>query len=90
MTTMTAHKPITPPPLPRDAVLEARDAPTADLDDATDNPDTIPDTSQDGEFIEAIEWLKRAGVVQQDDGRPAFAGFFEEVVNSEPDGEPEH
>lgn len=89
MTTMTAHKP-SPPPPPRDAVeLADRAADDGDLNDATDNPDTIPDTSQDGELIEAIEWLKRAGVVQQDD-RPPFAGFFEEVVNSTPDGEAEH
>ena len=59
-----------------------RDAPVAD-------PDTLPDTSENAELVEAIEWLKRAGVVRKND-RPAFAGFFEEVVNSkEGEAEPE-
>ncbi|HEY4219985.1 MAG TPA: hypothetical protein VGO62_01555 [Myxococcota bacterium] len=48
--------------------------------DVTDS-DTLPDTDDHSELLEAIEWLKKAGVVQKND-RPAFVGFFEEVVNS--------
>ncbi len=73
MTTMSVHKPH-PPPLPAE-------------DDDDVRPDTQPDTEQDGELLEAIQWLKRAGVVRQDE-RPAFAGFFDEVVNSA-EGDPE-
>ena len=40
-------------------------------------PDTVPDTDVDGELLEAIEWLKKAGIVSVDN-KPPFATFFEE------------
>jgi hypothetical protein len=45
--------------------------------------DTLPDTDVHNELVDAIEWLKRAGVVSGE--RPAFAGFFDEIVNSAED-----
>ena len=53
---------------------------TQDADEATsDAPDTIPDTNQDGELLEALEWLKKAGIVSVDN-KPPFASFFDEAV----------
>lgn len=42
--------------------------------------DTNPSTDLQNELVEAIEWLRRAGVVTGE--RPAFVGFFEEVMHS--------
>lgn len=46
----------------------------------TTPPDTSPDTTDNtqSELLEAVEWLKRAGVVSAD--RPPFERFFEELV----------
>ena len=50
------------------------------------DPDTTPD-SVNGELVEAIEWLRRAGILHPD--KPAFSGFFDEVAASgEGDAEP--
>ena len=52
--------------------------------DDEDTIETTPDTSPDGmdntdsELVEAVEWLKRAGVVSAE--RPPFERFFEELV----------
>jgi hypothetical protein len=46
--------------------------------------DTSPDTNPTNDLVDALEWLKRAGVVSGE--RPPFAGFFEEIAGepSEP------
>ena len=47
-------------------------------------PDTIPAEGQpDNELFEAVEWLKKAGVVSSE--RPAFSAFFDELVASSND-----
>lgn len=57
--------------------------------DDEDTIETTPDTSPDGmdntdsELVEAVEWLKRAGVVSAE--RPPFERFFEELVEPESD-----
>jgi hypothetical protein len=52
-------------------------------DDAA--PDTMPDTNS--ELLDAVEWLRRAGVVKET--RPRFRDFFEELARSgEGDAEP--
>lgn len=57
------------------------------MNDPVTVPDTFEDTTPDAgvhnELVDALEWLKRAGVVSGE--RPAFVGFFEEVVNSTED-----
>ena len=51
----------------------------------TDGVDTLPDNAA-GELADAVEWLRKAGVLQE---RPAFANFFEEIVHTSQEGEPE-
>ena len=47
-------------------------------------PDTVPtETHGDNELFEAVEWLKKAGVVSSE--RPPFSGFFDELVGSNDD-----
>ena len=40
-------------------------------------PDTIPDFSKDAELVEALEWLRKKGVVNSTE-KPPFQGFFDE------------
>lgn len=49
--------------------------------DDEDTIETTPDTAlteTESELVEAVEWLKRAGVVSAD--RPPFERFFDELV----------
>ncbi|MCC7074805.1 MAG: hypothetical protein IT383_26075 [Deltaproteobacteria bacterium] len=49
-----------------------------DGDDEPTSPDTsLPQT----ELVEAVEWLRRKGIVS--DAKPPFAGFYEELVDTE-------
>lgn len=49
-----------------------------DGDDEPTSPDrSLPQT----ELVEAIEWLRRKGIVS--DAKPPFAGFYEELVDNE-------
>lgn len=42
-------------------------------------PDTMPtETNAESELLEAVEWLKRAGIVSNE--RPPFSRFFDELV----------
>ena len=41
-------------------------------------PDTQPDNAS--ELADAVEWLKKAGVVHENK-KPTFGKFFDEVVN---------
>lgn len=47
--------------------------------DDRDEP-TIPNTRQDGELLEAIEWLRSAGIVS--DEKPPFSRFFDELAEN--------
>lgn len=47
--------------------------------------DTLPDTDLRTELLEAVEWLKRAGIVSGE--RPAFSRFFDEVVEASTEDE---
>lgn len=50
-----------------------------DEDTIETTPDTSPDTADaQSELLEAVEWLKRAGVVSAE--RPPFERFFEELI----------
>jgi hypothetical protein len=50
-----------------------------DEDTIETTPDTSPDTADEqSELVEAVEWLKRAGIVSAE--RPPFEKFFEELV----------
>lgn len=54
------------------------------LPDALDHDDepTSPDTpAAQTELVEAIEWLRRKGIVS--DAKPPFAAFYEELVDRE-------
>ena len=44
--------------------------------DTQDAPDTVPDTGERSELLDAVEWLRKAGVMKPE--RPAFVKFFEE------------
>ncbi len=49
-----------------------------DHDDEPTSPDTsVPQT----ELVEAVEWLRRRGIVS--DAKPPFAAFYEELVDNE-------
>lgn len=61
------------------------DAPERESPDTLDESEadaepTIPNTTQDAELLEAIEWLRRAGVVS--DERPPFSRFFDELAEN--------
>ena len=57
------------------STLQERDIITAE------GPATTPDpTNPDGELVEAVDWLMRAGVMSGE--RPAFSHFFEELAES--------
>lgn len=47
-----------------------------DRDDEPTSPDT---PAAQTELVEAIEWLKKKGIVS--DSKPPFAGFYEELVD---------
>lgn len=47
-------------------------------------PDTVPaENAGNSELFEAVEWLKKAGVVSSE--RPPFSKFFDELVGSNDD-----
>lgn len=53
-----------------------------DEDTIETTPDTSPDTEDNAsELVEAVEWLKRAGIVSNE--RPPFERFFEELAEPE-------
>lgn len=49
-----------------------------DRDDEPTSPDT---PAAQTELVEAIEWLRKRGIVS--DSKPPFAGFYEELVDRE-------
>jgi hypothetical protein len=53
-----------------------------DEDTIETTPDTSPNDTQ-SELVEAVEWLKRAGVVSSE--RPPFERFFDELVEPKSD-----
>jgi hypothetical protein len=85
---MSAHVPSPPEPATAELALAEEHGDAADAEDGDRTP-TIPDTQQDSELLEAIEWLKKAGVVS--DERPAFSRFFDELAENTDTGsrEPE-
>lgn len=57
-----------PKPVPLPVALDRDDEPTS--------PDT---PAAQTELLDALEWLRRKGIVS--DAKPAFAGFYEELVD---------
>lgn len=62
------------------AAARKPESPDALDDNEADAEPTIPNTTQDAELLEAIEWLRRAGVVS--DERPPFSRFFDELAEN--------